>query len=99
MYIIGSVFEESSYRALQQYNVLCSMKHTTGKSVCETGDETFLKNIIKTSFIDHASNGSYNFDRNPPVIDGQVGVPQTVDRLLGNNNIHRFKSIVCQFFV
>ena len=77
--------------------MLCSMRHTTGKSVCETGDETFLKNIIKSSFIDKASNGSYNFDRNPPIIDGQVGVPQIVDKLLGNNNIRHFNSFVFKF--
>ena len=62
---IGSVFEESSYRAIQQYNMLCSMKHRSGKSLCETGDEPFLANIIKSSFIDNASNGSYNFDQDP----------------------------------
>ena len=58
-------------------------KDKNGDSVCESGDEAELANIIKNVFIDKASNNSYNFDYNPPYVYGQIGVPEVVDRILG----------------
>ena len=34
---------------------------------------------------------TYNFDHNPPVLDGQTGVPQLVDKILGNKDYFQFR--------
>ena len=77
------MFEEASYRAIQSYKLLCMFKDNNGDSVCESGDESNLENIIKNVFIDKPSNNPYNFDYNPPNVYGQIGVPEVVDRILG----------------
>ena len=60
------------------------MKITNGKSACETGNEDILAEMIKEVFIDDPSNEDYKFDKNPPILNGQTGVPPIVDKILGN---------------
>ena len=57
-------------------------KNKNGDSVCESGDESELGNIIKNVFVDKASNKSYNFDYNPPNVHGQIGVPEVVEQVI-----------------
>ena len=59
--------------------------HENDKSVCETGDQSMLTNIVKDVFLDSPSNCKYNFNLNPPILDGQNGVPLIVDELLGKS--------------
>ena len=42
--------------------------------------------MIKRVFIDlpPPSDWKYNFDKHPPKITGQIGIPPIVDQLLGN---------------
>ena len=82
------VFQESSYRISQQYKMLCTTKDKNGISVCKSGDENLLTNIVKDAFIDESESlkQTYNFDHNPPILDGQTGVPQLVDKILGYTN-------------
>ena len=81
------VFREASYRIVQQFRMLCTIKDRNNDSVCDSGDEEMLTNIVKNAFIDEPSSiSSYNFDRDPPILYGQTGVPQLVDKILGNIN-------------
>ena len=57
-------------------------KDKNSDSVCESGDESELTNIIKKAFVYKASNNPYNFDYSPPNIYGQIGVRQIVDTIL-----------------
>ena len=88
------IYEESSFRSILNYKLLCKIKDKNDKSVCEVGDPSMLTNIVKDVFVDSPSNCKYNFNHNPPILNGQNGVPQIVDELLG-------KSIVrpTQFFM
>ena len=79
--------EESSYRSTYNYKLLCKIKDKKFKSVCESGDELILSDIVKDVFIDNPSTFKYNFDHNPPNVDGQYGVPTIVDTLLGKSKI------------
>ena len=80
----GVAYEESSYRATQNYKLLCEFSDNSTKSVCQMGDEIMLARIIRNVFLDKPVPGaSYNFDYNPPNVDGQIGVPQIVDKILG----------------
>ena len=82
------VFQESSYRITQQYEMLCTIKDKNEISICKSGDEILITNIVKNAYIDKPESlkQTYNFDHNPPVLDGQTGVPQLVDKILGNTN-------------
>ena len=77
-------FEASSYRAIQNYKLLCKIKDTKGNPVCESGDEETLTYIVKHIFIEEQSQHEYNFKNNPPILNGQTGVPHIVDQILGN---------------
>ena len=48
--------------------------------------EDLLIDVIKNVFIDWppTRDNVYNFDKNPPKLDGQIGIPVIVDKLLGN---------------
>ena len=48
--------------------------------------EDLLIDVIKNVFIDWPPmrDKEYHFDKNPPKIDGQIGIPVIVDKLLGN---------------
>ena len=87
------VFQESSNRITQQYKMLCTTKDKNGISVCKSGDENLITNIVKDVYIDKPDSLKqiYNFDHNPPVLDGQTGVPQLVDKILGNTNYFQFR--------
>ena len=78
------VFREASYRIVQQFKMLCTIKDKNNVSVCDTGDEEMLTNMVKNAFIDETSpKASYNFDHDPPTLNGQTGVPHLVDKILG----------------
>ena len=69
---------------------MCKIKDTKGKAVCESGDEEALTNIVKDIFIEEQSQHEYNFKNNPPILNGQTGVPHVVDQILGNRTISCF---------
>ena len=48
--------------------------------------EHLISDVIRRVFIDlpPPSDLKYNFDKNPPKITGQIGIPPIVDQLLGN---------------
>ena len=79
------IYEESSFRSIYNYKLLCKIKDKNDKSVCEAGDQSMLTNIVKDVFLDSPSNCKYNFNLNPPILDGQNGVPLIVDELLGKS--------------
>ena len=79
------IYEESSFRSIYNYKLLCKIKDENDKSVCEAGDQSMLTNIVKDVFLDSPSNCKYNFNLNPPILDGQNGVPLIVDELLGKS--------------
>ena len=93
------VFQESSYRITQQYKMLCTTKDKNGISVCKSGDENLITSIVKDMYIDEPASlkQTYNFDHNPPVLDGQTGVPQLVDKILGNTNYFQFMLLIKVF--
>ena len=80
------VFQESSYRIIQHYKMLCTAEDEKRISVCKSGNEDILTNIVKNAFIDESKSikDGYNFDHDPPILDGQTGVPHLVDKILGN---------------
>ena len=79
------IYEESSFRSIYNYKLLCKIKDENDKSVCEAGDQSMLTNIVKDVFLDSPSNCKYDFNLNPPILDGQNGVPLIVDELLGKS--------------
>ena len=79
------IYEESSFRAIYNYKLLCKIKDENNKSVCEAADQSMLTNIVKDVFLDSPSSCKYNFNHNPPILDGQNGVPLIVDELLGKS--------------
>ena len=87
------VFQESTYRVTQQYKMLCTIKDKNGISVCKSGDENLITNVVKDAYIDKplSSKETYNFDHNPPDLDGQTGVPQLVDKILGKKDYFQFR--------
>ena len=66
--------------------MLCTAKDENSTSVCKSGNEDILTNIVRNAFIDNPKsiNSGYNFDHDPPILDGQTGVPHLVDKILGN---------------
>ena len=79
------IYEESSFRAIYNYKLLCKIKDQNDKSLCEAADQSMLTNIVKDVFLDSPSSCKYNFNHNPPILDGQNGVPLIVDELLGKS--------------
>ena len=53
--------------------------------------------MIRRVFIDlpPPSDLKYNFDRNPPKITGQIGIPPIVDQLLGNVSSSSYGQLNC----
>ena len=81
------IYEESSFRAIYNYKLLCKIKDQNDKSLCEAADQSMLTNIVKDVFLDSPSSCKYNFNHNPPILDGQNGVPLIVDELLGKSSL------------
>ena len=74
----------SSNSEIQGFKLLCLFTTTrNGKSVCEDRDEETIANIINKVYLDPPSTHPYRFRVDPPVINGQIGVPKIVDSLLG----------------
>ena len=76
-------YEESSSRSIYSYKLLCKIKDKSERSVCDSGDESTLSNMVKDVFLDYPSTCKYQFEINPPDLDGQTGVPKIVDEILG----------------
>ena len=66
-----------------QYKLICQFEGKTGKSVCEEQDDEKLSKIIKSTYLDSPSSHPYTFRANPPPLEGQIGVPRIVDKILG----------------
>ena len=66
-----------------QYKLICQFEGKTGKSVCEEQDDEKLSKIIKSTYLDSPSPRPYTFRANPPPLEGQIGVPRIVDKILG----------------
>ena len=68
---------------MRSFNLLCLIKDVNNQSICKSGDVLHLSNIVKTVYLDPPSTKTYNFSNNPPPLNGQIGVPRVVDRILG----------------
>ena len=63
---------------------MCQFNGKGGKSLCEQEDDNKLAKIINQVYFDPPSPHPYTFRANPPSIEGQMGVPIVVDKILGN---------------
>ena len=75
----------SIYRKIDMvssFNLLCDFKGSYGKSICEEPDDEKLSEIIAKEYLDRPTGVPYSFDNNPPKLNGQIGAPQIVDKLL-----------------
>ena len=63
--------------------MLCAFEGRNGKSVCEEPDDEKLSKIISKVYLDRPTGYPYNFQKTPPELRGQIGVPSIVDKLLG----------------
>ena len=70
-------------QATQNYKLLCLIQDINNQSVCESGDINDLSNIVKAVYLEPPSTQPYHFTNNPPILNGQIGVPPVVDRILG----------------
>ena len=68
---------------IQNFKLLCLFKSKNGKSVCEDEEAEVMPAIINKVYLDPPSEKPYGFDVNPPVLNGQTGVPKIIDKLLG----------------
>lgn len=75
--------EISIHRQDLSYRLLCAFDGRNGKSVCEEPDDEKLAHIISKVYLDRPTGHPYSFQQNPPKVDGQIGVPPIVDKLLG----------------
>lgn len=66
-----------------QYKLVCQFEGKSGKSLCEEQDDEKLSKIINQVYLDPPSQHPYTFRANPPPIEGQIGVPRIVDKILG----------------
>ena len=85
---ISSNQQEESFRLLHspgllEPRLLCAFVGKNGKSVCKEPDDETLAHIISKVYLDRPSGHPYFFQQNPPKLDGQIGVPPIVDKLLG----------------
>ena len=48
-----------------------------------------IADIVRDVFIDipNEHQGTYNFEKNPPELHGQIGVPPIVDKILGIKSV------------
>ena len=68
---------------IQMFKLLCLFKGNNGKSVCEDKEAEVMSTIINKVYLDPPSEKPYFFSVNPPVLNGQTGVPKIIDKLLG----------------
>ena len=73
-----------------QYKLICQFEGENGKSLCEEQDDERLSKIIKSTYLDSPSPHPYTFRANPPPIEGQIGVPRIVDKILGKVSYTKF---------
>ena len=67
----------------QIFKLLCLFKGNNGKSVCDDEEAEVMSTIINKVYLDPPSEKPYFFSVNPPVLNGQTGVPKIIDKLLG----------------
>ena len=77
-----------------QYKLICQFQGKSGKSVCEERDDEKLSKIIKSTYLDSPSPHPYAFRANPPELNGQVGVPTIVDKILGKISYFTFSHAI-----
>jgi len=75
--------EISKNEEMVSFRLLCAFEGRNGKSVCEEPDDEKLSKIISKVYLDRPTGNPYNFQKNPPELRGQIGVPPIVDKLLG----------------
>ena len=68
---------------IQIFKLLCLFKGNNGKSVCDDEEAEVMSTIINKVYLDPPSEKPYLFSVNPPVLNGQTGVPKIIDKLLG----------------
>ena len=85
IYIIAE--KRISYNHQLKYKSICNSKGRNGSSLCNESDDDRLSEIIKGQSLDGPNNAYYNFTKNPPDLDGQIGVPMIIDTILGDFNI------------
>ena len=81
------------YNHKLKYKSICNSKGRNGSSLCKESDDDRLSEIIKGQFLDNPHNDHYNFTKNPPDLNGQIGVPMIIDTILGDFNIHGYTCI------
>ena len=87
-----NIFAEKRIRYNHQlkYKSICNSRGRNGSSLCNESDDERLSEIIMGKFLDGPNNGYYNFTKNPPDLDGQIGVPMIIDTILGDFNIDTY---------
>ena len=73
------------------------VKDGDGQSICKSGDIIELANVIKHVYLDPPSQHPYNFHNTPPILYGQIGVPPTVDKILGKLLQNTFRNTELAF--
>ena len=82
--------ENSLTRSYKGYKLLCEIRGGNNKSVCEEANDSLLATVIQNVYLDSPSSKPYAFRSNPPNLDGQIGVPSIVDRVLGKFLLKNF---------
>ena len=88
--------ENSLTRSYKGYKLLCEIRGRNNKSVCEEADDSRLATVVKNIYLDPPSSKPYAFRSNPPNLDGQIGVPSFVDKILGKvllKNLYYFSNL------
>ena len=94
--------ESSLTRSYKGYKLLCEIRGRNNKSVCEEADDSLLATVIQNVYLDPPSSKPYAFRSNPPNLDGQIGVPSIVDKILGKlllNYFYHFSNFVEYIYV
>ena len=68
---------------VSSFNLICDFEGSNGKSICMEPDDEKSSDIIVKEYLDRPTGIPYSFDNNPPKLEGQIGDPQIVDKLLG----------------
>ena len=85
------IFPENSLtRSYKGYKLLCEFRGGNNKSVCEEAYDSLIATIIQNVYLDPPSSKPYAFRSSPPNLDGQIGVPSIVDKILGKVQLKTF---------